>query len=87
MFLVDDILKAMDAHYPVDLIFNTVAHKKLLLKLGIQSNIHKWITTWLTSRTHRVLVEGCTSSTKKVLSGAPQGTVLGPLMFLLYIYK
>ena len=82
MFFVDDILKAMDSRYPVDLVlldfskaFDTVAHKKLLLKLanfGIQSNIHKWITTWLTSRTQRVLVEGCTSSTKKVLSGVPQ---------------
>ena len=55
MFLVDDILKAMDSHYLVDLVlldfskaFDTVAHKKLLLKLAnfvIQSNIHKWITT------------------------------------------
>ena len=92
IFLVDDILKA---HYQVDLVlldfskaFDTVAHNKLLLKLsnyGKQSNIHKWITTWLTSRTQRVLVEGCTSSTKEVLSGVPLGTVLGPLMFLLYI--
>ena len=95
MLLVDDILKAMDNHLQVDLVlldfskaFDTVAHKKLLHKLshyGIQSNIHKWITTWLTSRTQRVLVEGCTSSSKQVLSGVPQGTVLGPLMFLLYI--
>jgi len=61
---------------------------KLLLKLanyGIQSNTHKWISTWLSARTQRVLVDGCTSSSKKVLSGVPQGTVLGPLMFLLYI--
>jgi len=97
MFLVDDVLKAMDSHYPVDLVlldfskaFDTVVHKKLLLKLanfGIQSNIHKWIicTAWLTSRTQRVLVESCTSSTKKVLSGVCQGTVLGPLMYLLFI--
>ena len=89
IFLVDDILKA---HYQVDLVLldfsDTVAHNKLLLKLsnyGKQSNIHKWITTWLTSRTQRVLVEGCTSSTKEVLSGVPLSTVLGPLMFLLYI--
>ena len=65
--------------------FYTVTHNKLLHKLclthyGIQSNIHKWITTWLTSRTQRVSVEGYTSSPKQVC----QGTVLGPLMFLLY---
>ena len=95
MLLTDDILKAMDSHYQVDLVlldfskaFDTVAHNKLLHKLahyGIQSDIHRWISTWLTSRTQRVSVEGCTSSIKQVLSGVPQGTVLGPLMFLLYI--
>jgi len=76
MFLVDDILKAMGSHYPVNLVlldfskaFNTVAHNKLSMKLanyGIQSSIHKWISTWLTSGTQRNLVEGCTSSVKKV---------------------
>ena len=39
----------------------------------------------MTSRTQRFLIEGCTSSIKKVLSGVPQGTVLGFLMFLLYV--
>ena len=85
----------MDQHYQVDLImldfskaFDTVAHKKLLLKLehyGIQSNTHLWIQTWLTNRTQKVVVEGETSTNLKVLSGVPQGTVLGPLMFLLHI--
>ena len=40
---------------------------------------------WLTNRTQKVVVEGETSNSLKVLSGVPQGTVLGPLMFLLYI--
>ena len=65
--------------------FDTVAHNKLLLKLehlGIQSNTYSWIQTWLTKK---VVVEGETSNSLKVLSGVPQGTVLGPLMFLLYI--
>jgi len=80
---VDDILKAMNSQYQVDLVlldfskaFDTVAHNKLLVKLvhyGIRSNIHKWITTWLTSRTQRLLVEGYTSSLKNVLSGVPPG--------------
>ena len=95
ILLTDDILKAMDSHYQVDLVlsdfskaFDTVAHNKVLDKFAhysIQSNIHRWISTWLTSRTQRLFVEGCTSSTKQVLSGVPQGTVLGPFIFLLYI--
>ena len=95
VLLVDEILKAMDSHHQVDLLlldfskaFDTVAHNKLLLKLahyGIQSNTHQWIATWLTMRTQNVIVEGERSQDKRVLSGVPQGTVLGPLMFLLYI--
>ena len=85
----------MDQHYQVYLImldfskaFDTVAHNKLLLKLehnGIQSNTHLWLQVWLTNRTQKVVVEGETSNTLKVLSGVLQGTVLGPLMFLFYI--
>ena len=95
ILLIEEILRAMDQNYQVDLImldfskaFDTVAHNKLLLKLehlGIQSNTYSWIQTWLTNRTQKVVVEGETSNSLKVLSGVPQGTVLGPLMFLLYI--
>ena len=95
ILLIEDILRAMDQNYQVDLImldfskaFDTVAHNKLLLKLehlGIQSNTYSWIQTWLTNRTQKVVVEGETSNSLKVLSGVPQGTVLDPLMFLLYI--
>jgi len=95
ILLVDEILRVMDQHYQVDLImldfskaFDTVAHNKLLLKLehyGIQSNTQLWLQAWLTNRTQKVVVEGESSNTLKVLSGVPQGTVLGPLMFLLYI--
>ena len=81
MLLVEEILRTMDQHYQVDLImldfskaFDTVAHNKLLLKLehyGIQSNTHSWLQTWLTKRTQKVVVEGETSKTLKVLSGVP----------------
>ena len=65
--------------------FDNVACNKLLLKLehyGIQSNTHLWLQAWLTNRTEKVIVEGESSNTLKILSGVLQGTVLGPLMFL-----
>ena len=68
--------------------FDTVPHQRLLMKLkhyGIDSNLHRWISSWLTERTQQVVVDGDYSSCKQVRSGVPQGTVLGPLMFLLYI--
>ena len=94
-FLTDEILKAMDSHYQIDLLlldfskaFDTVAHNKLLNKLayyGIQNSTHKWLSAWLTGRTQRVMVEGVLFKEVDVISGVPQGTVLGPLMFLIYI--
>jgi hypothetical protein len=68
--------------------FDTVPHPHLLHKLnhyGIQGNIHKWITCFLTERTMKVVVEGDSSQEEEVLSGVPQGTVLGPLLFLCHI--
>ena len=68
--------------------FDTVPHQRLIQKLefyGISGNILKWITKWLTSRTQQVFVDGECSASSPVKSGVPQGTVLRPLMFLLYI--
>jgi len=68
--------------------FDKVPHQRLLHKLdhyGIKGNLLHWIESFLSSRTQRVLVEGHASSTAPVRSGVPQGSVLGPLLFLLYI--
>lgn len=62
--------------------------RQLLSKLqhyGITGNLHKWITNFLTQRTMKVVVEGQSSKEAKVESGVPQGTVLGPLLFLCHI--
>ena len=67
---------------------DTVPHQRLLKQLhhyGIQGNVYNWISTWLTKRTQRVVIKGHSSTYVHVDSGVPQGTVLGPLMFLLYI--
>ena len=84
----------MDSHYQVDILldftkaFDTVPHKRLLTKLyyyGIYSSLHDWIKVWLTRRYQKVIIEGESSRNIKVYSGVPQGTVLGPLTFLIYI--
>ena len=68
--------------------FDKVSHRKLLHKIdfyGVRGKTNAWISGFLDHRLQRVLVNGKASSSTDVLSGIPQGTVLGPLLFLLYI--
>ena len=63
-------------------------HRRLLQKVkkcGVHGNILEWITFFLKNRTQQVVLEGQTSVPTSDLSGVPQGTVLGPLLFLIYI--
>ena len=68
--------------------FDKVPHQCLISKLqfyGIQGSTLTWIKSWLTSRSQSVKIDGMCSKSVDVTSGVPQGTVLGPLMFLLFI--
>ncbi len=68
--------------------FDTVPHDRLLHKLesyGIRGSLHSWIKSFLTLRSMKVVIDGEASSEAKVISGVPQGTVLGPLLFLCHI--
>ena len=95
LITLEDLLKYNDNGEQTDIIildfskaFDTVPHDELLLKLsnyGVSGNIHSWLKNFLTTRKMQVVVDGEYSKSVPVLSGVPQGTVLGPLMFLCHI--
>jgi hypothetical protein len=68
--------------------FDSVPHRPLLQKLqtlGLDTNIILWVENYLTLRHQNVVVNGSSSDAEAVLSGVPQGSVLGPLLFLIYV--
>ena len=68
--------------------FDSVPHQRLLKKIygyGIRGNLYNWIENFLTHRRQRVVMDSAKSEWANILSGIPQGSALGPLLFLLYI--
>ena len=93
--LVHDLCQAINAKGQTDIIFldfskafDKVSHRKLLQKLnsyGFRGQSHSWIRSFSSSRTQAVVMNGDWSFPCEVLSGVPQGTVLAPILFLIYI--
>ena len=68
--------------------FDTVNHNILLKKLehyGIRDVLHKWFESYLNNRKEYVILNGNSSEIRNITCGVPQVSVLGPLLFLIYI--
>ena len=92
---IEEITRKLVTGEQVDIIlldvskaFDKVPHRRLLHRLRyyiIRNNTFLWIQDFLSHRTQEVQLEGRKSTTADMLSGVPRGTVLGPLLFLLFI--
>ena len=93
--LADELIKGLDKGRQLDFAildfskaFDRVPHQRLLKKLdhyGIRGKTLEWIRAFLTNKTQKVTVEGVVSESIHVKIGVPQGSVLGPILFLVFI--
>ena len=95
VYLYNKFLKALDEGKEIRLVFcdiskafDRVWHKGLIFNIksiGVSGDMLEWFTNYLSNRRQRVYIRGCISPWLKILAGVPQGSILGPTLFLSYI--
>ena len=93
--IVDQLLRNLDENHVSGLLlidyrkaFDMVDHEILMLKLGaygLSASASRWFASYLEGRRQGVLIDGKVSNWLEVLHGVPQGSILGPLLFIIYI--
>ena len=86
--IINSPLQSDVIYFDISKAFDTVSHSILLNKLwsiGITGVLWTWFKCYLTNRYQRVAINNCSSDLLPVISGVPQGSILGPLLFLVYI--
>ena len=92
---MEELAESLDGGEDVDVIyldfckaFDKVPHRRLLKKLynyGITGKIFSWVKEFLSDRKQRVTIKGSKSEWRTITSGIPQGSVLGPILLLIFI--
>ena len=85
----------LDQNFSIDVIyldfqkaFDTIPHQRLLSKVhayGIRGKVYEWIRNFLLNRRERVVLNNSESTWSEIISSVPQGSILGPILFILYI--
>ena len=85
---LDDGLEVRVVFFDISKAFDKVWHNGLLSKLnhaGIKGNLFNWFSSYLSNRQQRVVLPGTSSDLTTISAGVPQGSILGPLLFLVFI--